>query len=309
MSTFRRIRVGTRSSPLALAQTHEILAPLRNAFPHVEFETINITPDGDRRKSAPLLSMERGMFVKELEAALLTKEVDLAVHSAKDMPADLPDGLVIAAFGERSDPRDVLVDHQHRTLAELPPGARLGTSSPRRASQIKHAYPELMILPIRGNVGTRLSKADGVDYDGVIVAAAGMVRLSLESDITEYLSVEFCTPDAGQGALAVETRAEDAEIHEMLSAIDHRATHITVTAERELISAIGGGCRVPVAAYATLEGETLRMSAMAGLPDGSQLFRVEATGDASDPKKIGRAAAKALMESGAGDILYREPAQ
>lgn len=247
------------------------------------------------------------MFVKELEAALLTNEVDFAVHSAKDMPADLPDGLMIAAFGERNDPRDVLVDHRRRTLTELPPGSRLGTSSPRRASQIKHAYPELEILPIRGNVGTRLSMADGGDYDGVVVAAAGMARLSLESEITEYLSVELCTPDAGQGALAVETRSSDTEIQELLSAIDHHATRITVTAEREFVSAIGGGCRVPVAAYATLEGETLRISAMAGLPDGSQLFRVAATGDASDPKKTGRSAAEALMESGAGDILYREP--
>ena len=307
MSTFRRIRVGTRSSPLALAQTHEIVAPLRNAFPQVEFETINITPDGDRRKSAPLLSMERGMFVKELEAALLTEEVDFAVHSAKDMPADLPDGLAIAAFGKRSDPRDVLVDHQRRTLGELPPGTRLGTSSPRRASQIKHAYPELEILPIRGNVGTRLSKANGEEYDGVILAAAGMVRLSRESEITEYLSVELCTPDAGQGALAVETRSSDTEIREMLSAIDHHATRVTVTAEREFVSAIGGGCRVPVAAYATLEGQTLRVSAMAGLPDGSQLFRIDVTGDASDPRRTGQSAAEALMASGASNILYREP--
>ena len=301
--------MGTRSSPLALAQTNEILAKLKNAYPHLQFETVNITPDGDRRKSVPLLSMERGMFVKELEAALLTEEVDFAVHSAKDLPADLPDGLQISAYGGRADPRDVLVDYQRRTLDELPSGARLGTSSPRRASQIKHAYPELEILPVRGNVGTRLSKADGVEYDGVIVAAAGMIRLSRGSEITEYLSAELCTPDAGQGALAVETRISDAEIHEMLSSISHRATSITVTAEREFISAIGGGCRVPVAAYATLEGDTIHVSAMAGLPDGSELFRVEIDGDASDPQKTGQSAAKLLMESGANNILFREPQQ
>lgn len=309
MSGSRRIKVGTRSSPLAVAQTDEILAQLRKAFPRIEFETVNITPDGDRRKSAPLLSMGRGMFVKELEAALLTDEVDFAVHSAKDMPADLPDGLAIAAFGERNDPRDVLVDQQGRTLKELPPGARLGTSSPRRASQIKHAYPDLEILPIRGNVGTRLAKANGVEYDGVILAAAGMVRLSRESEITEYLPSELCTPDAGQGALAIETRSSDVEIQEMLAAIDHRATRITVTAEREFVSAIGGGCRVPVAAYATLNGETLHVSAMAGLPDGSQVFRLEVTGVASEPQIAGRSAAEALIETGAGKILYREPTQ
>jgi hydroxymethylbilane synthase len=300
--------VGTRSSPLALTQTQEILAPLKNAFPQVTFEVVNITPDGDRRKSVPLLSMGRGMFVKELEAALLTEEVDFAVHSAKDMPADLPDGLQIAAFGERNDPRDVLIDYQNRKLEQLPAGAKLGTSSPRRASQIKHAYPSLEILPIRGNVGTRLAKADGVEYDGVILAAAGMHRLSLESEITEYLSAEFCTPDAGQGALAVETRSTDTEMQEMLAAVDHYVTRVTVTAEREFISAIGGGCRVPVAAYATLDGDTLSVSAMAGLPDGSKLFRIETTGKASDPKQTGKSAAELLMESGARDILFREPA-
>jgi len=300
--------MGTRSSPLALTQTHEILGPLKSAFPEVTFEIVNITPDGDRRKSVPLLSMGRGMFVKELEAALLTEEVDFAVHSAKDMPADLPDGLQIAAFGERNDPRDVLVDYQNRKLEQLPAGAKLGTSSPRRASQIKHAYPNLEILPIRGNVGTRLAKADGVEYDGVILAAAGMNRLSFESEITEYLSTELCTPDAGQGALAVETRSSDTEMQEMLAAVDHYVTRLTVTAEREFISAIGGGCRVPVAAYATLEGDTLSVSAMAGLPDGSKLFRIETTGKASDSKQTGRSAAELLMESGARDILFREPA-
>ncbi|MDP6513870.1 MAG: hydroxymethylbilane synthase [SAR202 cluster bacterium] len=309
MSTSRVTKVGTRSSPLAIAQTAEILAQLKAAFPLIEFETVIITPDGDRRKSAPLLSMGRGMFVKELEAALLTEEIDFAVHSAKDMPADLPGGLQISAFGPRADPRDVLVDHEGRTLDNLPAGARLGTSSPRRASQIKHAFPHLSILPVRGNLGTRLAKADGAEYDGVIVAAAGMVRLSRESEITEYLSADLCTPDAGQGALAVESRSSDTEICEMLSVIDHRATNITVTSEREFISAIGGGCRVPVAAYATLDGETLRVSAMAGLPDGSKLFRIEIIGDASDPQKTGKTAAEQLMNSGARDILYRDPSE
>ena len=291
----RTVKVGTRSSPLALAQTHEILAPLKSTFPEVDFEIIKITPDGDRRKSAPLLSMGRGMFVKELEAALLTEEIDFAVHSAKDMPADLPEGLQISAFGERIDPRDVLVDHAGRNLGTLPIGAKLGTSSPRRASQIKHAYPGLEILPMRGNVGTRLTKADGLEYDGVIVAAAGMIRLSLESEITEFLPVELCTPAAGQGALAVETRTSEAEIHDLLAAINHRETHITVTAEREFIAAIGGGCRVPVAAFATIDGEKLRLTAMAGLPDGSELFRIEIVREISDSKSAGNSAAHSFM--------------
>jgi hydroxymethylbilane synthase len=161
---------------------------------------------------------------------------------------------------------------------------------------------------MRGNVGTRLTKADGLEYDGVIVAAAGMIRLSLESEITEFLPVELCTPDAGQGALAVETRTSEAEIHDLLAAINHHETHITVTAEREFIAAIGGGCRVPVAAFATIDGEKLRLTAMAGLPDGSELFRVEIVGEISDSKSAGQSAAHSLMESGASSILYRAPA-
>ena len=306
MSTTRRVVVGTRASPLALAQTEEILDPLRREFPHVRFETVRIIPDGDRRKSAPLLSMARGMFVKELEVAILAGEVDVAVHSAKDMPADLPPGLCIPAFGARQDPRDVLIDRWGVPFAELPAGARLGTSSPRRTAQLKNLRPDVDILPIRGNVGTRLDKARGDDYDGVVVAAAGVARLGRSDEISEYFPPSVSTPDAGQGALLVEARSSDDELHDLLSTVDDATTRITVTAERAFIAAIGGGCQVPVGVYAELTGETLKMSAMAGLPDGSRLFRVSATGDPDSPEEAGRGVAQRLIASGAGEILYRE---
>ena len=309
MAAIQRIRVGTRASPLALAQTEEILTPLRRAYPNVQFETVRITPDGDRRKSAPLLSMARGMFVKELEVAILAGEVDVAVHSAKDMPSDLPPGLCIAAFGARHDPRDVLVDRWGAPFSELPAGARLGTSSPRRTAQLKNLRQDVEILPIRGNVGTRLDKARGGDYDGVVVAASGVARLGRSDEITEYFPPSVSTPDAGQGALVVEARSSDDELHNLLSTVDDAPTRITVTAERAFIAAIGGGCQVPVGVYAELTGNTLELTAMAGLPDGSRLFRVGVSGDPDSPEDAGRDVARRLIDAGAGDILFRERGQ
>ena len=307
MSAPRRVAVGSRTSPLSLAQTEEILEPLRKLHPSVSFDVVPITTSGDRNKSAPLLSMARGMFVKEIEAALLTREIDFAVHSAKDVPALLPDGLVLAAFGPRQDPRDVVINRWSAPFTELPAGARIGTSSPRRISQLKALRPDVELLPIRGNVGTRVEKASGDDFDGVVLAAAGLLRLGLQDRISEYLSPDVCTPDAGQGALAVEARASDADIIEMLGTIDHTPTNVTVTAERAFVEAIGGGCQVPVAAYATLDEDELRISVVAAVPDGSRVFRVRTAGDARDPIAVGRAAAEALMKTEASEIITRAP--
>ncbi|MDP7412909.1 MAG: hydroxymethylbilane synthase [SAR202 cluster bacterium] len=309
MSKARIVKVGTRASPLALAQTEEVLHPLVRAFPDIRFETITITPDGDRRKAVPLLSMERGMFVKELEAALLTGEIDMAVHSAKDMPAELPDGLVLAAFPERNDPRDVLVNRWESRFDDMPAGARIGTSSPRRATQLNHLRPDIEVMPVRGNVGTRLERAMEEPYDGVVLAAAGIARLGRASEIHHYFEPDMFTPDAGQGALAVETRIDDEELHSLLVAVDHALTRTAVTAERAFIAAIGGGCKIPVAAYAEVIDGCLRISAIAGLPDGSSLFRVTLDADPSTPEAAGQSIANALMESGAADILARDPTQ
>ena len=194
----RPLRIGSRKSPLALAQTEEIAARLRARFPTLRFEVVPMSTGGDRSKDAPLLSLGRGTFVKEIEAALLRGEIDMAVHSAKDLPASSTDGLTIAAFGPREDARDVLVDRWNVSFDGLPAGARIGTGSPRRAAQLRALRNDVEIIPVRGNVGTRIEKARGDDYDGVVLAAAGLIRLGRQDAVSEYLSPEICTPDAGQ---------------------------------------------------------------------------------------------------------------
>ena len=292
---------------MSQAQTEEVLAPLRAAYPDTEFTLVPITTSGDRRKNAPLLSMPRGMFVKEIELALLGNEIDIAVHSAKDLPAQMPDGLAIVAFTQRRDPRDVLVNRWGITLKELPEGARLGTSSPRRSALIRALRPETQVVPIRGNVGTRLDKAAGDDYDGVVLAAAGLERLGRVGEISEYFKPGEFTPEVGQGALLVEARSSDGQIAEMLGSVDHEPTRVAVTSERAFLEAIGGGCQVPVAAYATLDGRELRISAMAATPDGSRVFRVQTSHSAEEPAAAGRATAHALMATGASEIIVGGP--
>ena len=301
----KRVAVGSRTSPLSLAQTEEILGPLRALHPDKDFVIVPIATEGDRRKDAPLLSMARGMFTKQIEVSLIDGEIDFAVHSTKDLPATLPDGLTLAAFGERQDPRDVLADRWGLPLRELPLGARLGTSSPRRTAQLKAIRSDLEILPIRGNVGTRLDKAGGVDYDGVVLAAAGLARLGRLDEVSEYLSPDVFTPEAGQGSLAVEARSSDVEMLAMLATIDHKPTNAEVTSERAFVQTIGGGCKVPVAVHAQIDGSLLRIAAMAALPDGSRVFRVKVTADASDPASAGSKAATALLETGAQEIVAR----
>ena len=288
---------------MSLAQTEEVLAPLRTAFPDVEISVVPITTGGDRRKEAPLLSMPRGLFAREIEVALLEGRIDLAVHSAKDLPAELPDGLGIAALTQRRDPRDVLVNRWRLPLSELPSGARLGTSSPRRTAQIKALRPDLEVVPIRGNVGTRLEKAKGEGYDGVVLAAAGLERLGLQDEVCEYFSPDRFTPEVGQGALLVETRTSDSRVSGMLSRVDHHPTNAEVTSERAFLAEVGGGCRVPVAAYAVLEDNALEISAMAVTPDGGRIFRSRTTHDAARPAAAGREAAEALMAAGASEIV------
>ncbi|MCY4654783.1 MAG: hydroxymethylbilane synthase, partial [Dehalococcoidia bacterium] len=227
----RTVRIGTRGSALAIAQTGEVVSALRKAWPEAVFEVVRITPVGDRRKSAPLLSLGRGAFAKGVEEWLLDGRIDMAVHSAKDMPTTLPEGLVIAAYPKRKDARDLLVNSLNVGLSELQAGARLGTSSPRRSGQLLAARPDIEIVPIRGNVDTRLSRVSGDDLDGVALAAAGLERLGRIGEATEILDPELCVPDAGQGALAVETRAGDGRMREMAGAVNHASTWAAVTAE------------------------------------------------------------------------------
>lgn len=302
--TDRTIRIGTRGSALARVQTDEVVRALKAAWPKVRVEVVPIRPDGDRRKAAPLQSLGRGTFVKGLEEPLLKHEIDLAVHSAKDMPSTLPDGLIIVAYPPRKDPRDVIVNRWDAEFEDLPSGARLGTSSPRRAGQLLSIRPDLKVVPVRGNVDTRLTKVGEEGYDGVVLAAAGLERLGWTAKVSDYLDPGMCIPDAGQGSLAVEAREDDSEMAELLAAVDDRHTRVTVTAERDFVEATGGGCRVPVAAYATEHEGTLRIRTMACLPDGSRIFRSTTEASAAEADIAGRRAARALEAKGADVIMY-----
>ena len=306
-SSPRAVRVGSRASKLAMAQTEEVVRVLRSVWRDRRFEIVPVVPEGDRRKTAPLASLGRGAFVKGVEERLLAGAIDMAVHSAKDMPSALPDGLAIAAFPKREDARDVIVNRWGKPLDALPSGARIGASSPRRSGQILAARPDIEIVPMRGNVDTRLARVAAGDYDGAALAAAGLRRLGLlDEDAHHILPPAVCVPDAGQGALAVETRAGDAEMERLAAPTNHPPTWAAVTAERAFVETLGGGCRVPVAAYAVQreDGATLNIRAMACLPDGSRVFRASTTESASDPQAAGRRAANALLETGAGVILY-----
>ena len=276
---------------------------LLEAHPSLDIEIVPLSTRGDRNKSAPLLSMERGMFVKEIELALLNREIDIAVHSAKDMPAVLPTGLRIAAFTEREDARDVLVNRWDASLSDLPPGTRLGTSSPRRTAQIRAARPDIEILPIRGNVDTRISKANSEEFDGAVLAAAGIKRLGRESEISSYLTPAECVPDVGQGALAVQVRDSDSELLGVVNTIDHVPTSAAVRAERAFLTAMGGGCTMPTAAYAEIEDDSLRILAMVATPDGNSIYRVSESYDAASPEAAGTAVSVLLLEMGASRIM------
>ncbi len=300
------VRVGTRGSRLALIQTELTLAKLRPARPDVDFEVVTVTTQGDANQTAPLAGMGLGVFVKEIERRLETGEIDMAVHSLKDMPTVLPDGMAIGAVLERADPRDALVSHLGKTLDEYPAGGRIGTSSPRRAAQIAERRPDLAIVPIRGNVDTRLRKASGVECDGTVVAAAGLLRLGMDDVVTEYLPPDEFVPPPGQGAMAVEIRAGDEWMAELASVADDPGTAAAVTAERSFLEALGGGCQVPVGAYAETDGtdaKALRLTVFLGAPDGSAAYRASVVGAALDAAGLAAMAWRRLRAQGAAGLL------
>ncbi len=297
------VRVGTRGSALALRQTEEVLEKLRPLYPEVDFQVVVIRTHGDANATAPLAGMGLGIFVKEIEQRLLSGELDLAVHSLKDMPTKLPDGLGIGAVLQRKDPRDILVNRWGCPTAQLPQGARIGTSSPRRLAQLKNRCPQVEVLPIRGNVETRLQKAQSDDYDGAVLAAAGLIRLGLTEQITEYLSPQQFVPPPGQGVLAVEIRADDDRMLEMLHPIEHATTRYAVTAERAFLDVLGGGCQMPVGAFARSQGEMLLLTVFLSDPDGQKAFRAKLEGLTHDPLQLASDAYLAIVERGGGQLL------
>lgn len=299
-----RLVVGSRESRLARLQAERVMERLKARRPDLELEWRGIKTTGDRFKDAPFTALgERGVFVKELQRALLAGEVDIAVHSLKDLPSSLPAGLVLAAVPEREDPRDVLVSRHGLGASDLPAGARLGTSSVRRAAFLKAFRPDLVVVPLRGNVDTRLRKALTEDYDGVILAAAGLSRLGLAEQVTEYIPPEIMPPAPGQGALAVEARADGAEILELLRAIDDPAARAATAAERAFMRVLEGGCAVAVGAYGRVVAGRLLLLGAVAAPDGSRIFKAEVAGDPARAEALGEELARRLLTAGAAEVL------
>jgi hydroxymethylbilane synthase len=300
-----RLVVGTRASALARWQADWVSDRLRAAWPGLEVGTKLLTTSGDRLLHKPLPEIGgKGLFTLELEAALRSGEIDLAVHSLKDLPVEEADGLALAAICAREDAHDVLIARDGGTLAALPEGARVGTSSVRRAAQLLAARPDLSLASLRGNVDTRIRKAEEGQYDAIVLAAAGVRRLKLDSYIAEVLPFEVMLPAPGQGALAVQCRAEDAITGELLAALDQATSRAAVTAERAFLEALGGGCAAPVAAYAEFPQEARgegRLDGLVAATDGSRVVRV--SGGGSDPRELGAELARQAMEAGAGELL------
>lgn len=300
----REIRIATRKSALALWQAEFVKASLEKAHPGLKVSLVPMVSRGDKLLDAPLAKIGgKGLFVKELETALLEDEADIAVHSMKDVPMDFPDGLGLFCICEREDPRDAFVSNTFDSLDALPAGAVVGTSSLRRQAQLLARRPDLKIQFLRGNVNTRLAKLDAGEYDAIILAAAGLIRLGFQDRIRSSISVDDSLPAGGQGAVGIECRTADTEIHALLAPLHHRDTALRVTAERALNKRLNGGCQVPIACYAILEGDQLWLRGLVGQPDGGTLLRAESRALASDAESLGVRVAEDLLGQGAEAIL------
>ena len=296
--------LGTRGSKLAVHQSEWVQAQLHALAPHVTVTLRRIQTSGDRILDVPLAQIGgKGLFVKEIEEALLSGEIDLAVHSMKDVPTELPDGLEILCVPPREDPRDALISRDGKLFLDLPLGAKIGTSSLRRQSQLLHARPDLTIAMLRGNLDTRLKKLHEGQFDAIVLAAAGLRRLAWAHEITEYLAPQISLPAIGQGALGIEGRKDDAFIRSLLSGLDHVPSKIAVLAERALLHRLQGGCQVPIAAHATLTGTKVRLEGVVASVDGKELIRDSVEGTIEDPESIGVQLAERLLARGGERIL------
>lgn len=298
------LTIATRESALAMWQAEHVRERLCALYPERRVALLGMTTRGDQIVDVSLSKVGgKGLFVKELEVALEAGRADLAVHSMKDVPMDLPDGFSLAAISEREDPRDAFVANHFDYLSELPPGARVGTSSLRREAQLRAHYPHLVVLPLRGNVGTRLRKLDEGQFDAILLAAAGLKRLGLGARIRSLLSIDDSIPAVGQGALGLEIRTADRDVATLLAPLNHPETAACVRAERQVSRVLGGSCQVPLGAYAVLLGERLQIQGFVAKPDGSMLIHASADGDWQDPEAVGQALADKLLAQGARDVL------
>jgi hydroxymethylbilane synthase len=304
MSKRRQLLIGTRGSALALWQAEWVKSQLMAAHKELTVGLLTIKTTGDKILDVPLAQVGgKGLFVKEIEEALLEGRTDLAVHSVKDMPAELPADLHLAAMPAREDPRDVLISRNGDSLEQLRHGARLGTSSLRRTAQLLHLRPDLRFGTLRGNVDTRLRKLESEGFDGIVLAAAGLKRLDLSHVISEYLEPDRILPAVGQGALGIETRIDDDFTNQVVSSLAHRATMITVSAERAFLKRLEGGCQVPIGAHATLQGDELRLTGLVADLVGQRLIRKELRGEPQEAEVMGEELAEIVLESGGAEIL------
>ncbi len=300
------LRIATRKSPLALWQAEHVARRLRQAHPGLRVELVGMTTKGDRILDSPLAKVGgKGLFVKELEQGLLSGGADIAVHSMKDVPVEFPVGLCLPVILAREDPRDAFVSNRYAHPDQLPPRARVGTSSLRRQCQLMARYPELEIISLRGNVNSRLAKLDADRYDAIILAAAGLQRLRLGTRIASYLEPEISLPAIGQGAIGIECRRDDARVLDYIGVLDDPLTHTRIRAERSLNDRLQGGCQVPIGGYAVWEGDRLFLRGLVGEPEGSRIVAGQIRGPGAEAERMGKTLAEELLGRGADEILRR----
>ena len=304
LNTIRTVRIATRKSALALWQAEYVKAKLLEHYPSMVVELVPMSTQGDKILDTPLAKIGgKGLFIKELEVAMLEGRADIAVHSMKDVPVEFPEGVGLHAICERENPYDAFVSNNFDSIDALPQGAVVGTSSLRRQCQIRKYRPDLVIKDLRGNVNTRLAKLDAGEYDAIILASAGLIRLEMASRIRMPLTADISLPAVGQGAVGIECRNDDEELIALLQALNHDDTSIRVTAERAMNERLEGGCQVPIGSFATLDGDSLTLTGMVGKPDGTELLFASATAPRESAASIGIEVAEALLAQGAGDIL------
>jgi len=298
------LRIATRKSPLALWQAEHVRTRLLALHPGLQVELLTMSTQGDRILDSPLAKIGgKGLFVKELEQGMLDGRADLAVHSMKDVPAELPDGLCLGAILDREDPRDAFVSRQYSSVDDLPEGARVGTSSLRRQCQLRARRPDLQILDLRGNVGTRLGKLDAGDYDAIVLACAGLKRLGLSARITHALTAEEMLPAIAQGVIGIECRVDDARVRGLIGPLNHDETGQRTAAERAMNATLAGGCQAPVAGYSLLHDGVIELRGLVGQPDGSKVIRGDVSGAAEQAEALGKQLAEDLLARGARSIL------
>ncbi|MZH02517.1 MAG: hydroxymethylbilane synthase [Nitrospinae bacterium] len=302
----RKIKIGSRGSPLALWQANWVKDQLESYHPHIPVDIIIIKTSGDKIQDVPLAKIGgKGLFVKELEEAMLRKEIDFAVHSMKDMPIKFPFALCIAAVTKRENPFDALISKNNIKLDDLPKGAKVGTGSLRRMSQLRHYRPDLDLIPLRGNLDTRIKKLDTEGLDAIILAAAGLIRMGWEDKISEIISPDILLPAMGQGAVGIESRKHDVDNQILLADMDDEDTHLALDAERAVVTQLEGGCNVPIGAFATIQDDEITLKGLIASLDGKTVHQTESKGNKVDAKAIGRELGNKLLDMG-GDKIMQE---